>query len=82
MFRRCRREAGQRQRRRQYVLAKACVRVLGVERVDQQSVMLLYRRSRGICQLRRRGHLLRNPALLCGPLERFFRRNHDKYFML
>ncbi len=61
----CSGNARQRQRWREHMLAKACVRVLGIERVDQQRVVLSRRLRRGFrLQPRGRLHFLRNPKRL------------------
>ena len=71
VFRRGRREAGQRERRSKHVLPKARVRIFRIERIDQQRIPRLYRSRNALgCQQRRPAHLGGNPTASDGSRER------------
>src|SRR5580765_8261912 len=71
-------EAGQRERRGEYVLAKAGIRVLRIEGIDQQCIASLDESSRlGGIETRRGRHLTGNPALWDGAVEGLVRVDHE-----
>src|SRR4029079_13734499 len=84
--RRGRGRSGQRKARREHVLAEARVRVLAIERIDQERIAAPTRtRTRVRIELRRDAHLFRQPALpaarwaqrvVQGSIERF---GHTRY---
>src|SRR5579864_1541023 len=70
-------KAGEGQRGREHVLAETCVRIFGIEGIDQQRVVRL-NRSAGFARIKRggSGHLAGNPALAEGAMERLIGGDH------
>ena len=75
-------KAGQRERRREHVLAEAGIGVLGIERIDQEGVAPLDESARLVRIERGRGrHFAGNPALRDGAKERLVGVDHAMYFI-